>query len=135
MSKSDKLEKAVIYLLDDEQTIRKKIASAVTDSEASVYYDVDKKPGISNLLTILSCCTNQSIEELVEQCKDMNYGEFKKLVADALVSKLKPIQERYYEILNSKELDEILTNGAQKASYFAYKMISKVKRKMGIGRK
>ena len=135
MSKSDKLEKAVIYLLDDEATIRKKISSAVTDSEASVYYDVDKKPGISNLLTILSCCTNKSIEELVEICKDMNYGEFKKMVADELVNKLKPIQERYYEILNSKELDEILTNGAQKASYFANKMISKVKRKMGIGRK
>lgn len=135
MSKSDKLEKAVIYLLDDEATIRKKISSAVTDSEASVYYDVDNKPGISNLLTILSCCTNKSIEELVEICKDMNYGEFKKMVADELVNKLKPIQERYYEILNSKELDEILTNGAQKASYFANKMISKVKRKMGIGRK
>lgn len=135
MSKSDKLEKAVIYLLDDEATIRKKISSAVTDSEASVYYDVDTKPGISNLLTILSCCTNKSIEELVEICKDMNYGEFKKMVADELVNKLKPIQERYYEILNSKELDEILTNGAQKASYFANKMISKVKRKMGIGRK
>ena len=135
MSKSDKLEKAVIYLLDDEATIRKKISSAVTDSEASIYYDVDKKPGISNLLTILSCCTNKSIEELVEICKDMNYGEFKKMVADELVNKLKPIQEKYYEILNSKELDEILTNGAQKASYFANKMISKVKRKMGIGRK
>ena len=135
MSKSDKLEKAVIYLLDDEATIRKKISSAVTDSEASVYYDVDNKPGISNLLTILSCCTNKSIEELVEICKDMNYGEFKKMVADELVNKLKPIQERYYEILNSKELDEILTNGAQRASYFANKMISKVKRKMGIGRK
>lgn len=135
MSKSDKLEKAVIYLLDDEATIRKKISSAVTDSEASVYYDVDNKPGISNLLTILSCCTNKSIEELVEICKDMNYGEFKKMVADELVNKLKPIQEKYYEILNSKELDEILTNGAQKASYFANKMISKVKRKMGIGRK
>ena len=135
MSKSDKLEKAVIYLLDDEATIRKKISSAVTDSEASIYYDVDKKPGISNLLTILSCCTNKSIEELVEICKDMNYGEFKKMVADELVNKLKPIQEKYYEILNSKELDEILTAGALKASYFANKMISKVKRKMGIGRK
>lgn len=135
MSKSDKLEKAVIYLLDDEATIRKKIGSAVTDSEASVYFDVENKPGISNLLTILSCCTNKSIEELVEICKDMNYGEFKKMVADELVNKLKPIQDRYYEILNSKELDEILTEGALKASYFANKMISKVKRKMGIGRK
>lgn len=135
MSKSDKLEKAVIYLLDDEATIRKKIGSAVTDSEASVYFDVENKPGISNLLTILSCCTNKSIEELVEVCKDMNYGEFKKMVADELVNKLKPIQDRYYEILNSKELDEILTAGALKASYFANKMISKVKRKMGIGRK
>ena len=65
----------------------------------------------------------------------MNYGEFKKAVADALVLKLKPIQEKYNEILNSKELDEILTEGAQKASYFANKTLSKMKRKMGIGRK
>ena len=135
MSKSDKLEKAVIYLLDDEAVIRKKIASAVTDSEAQVYYDPVNKPGISNLLTILSCCTNKSIEQLVLECKDMNYGEFKKVVADAVISKLAPIQKRYQEILNSHELDEILTAGASKASYFANKMISKVKRKMGIGRK
>lgn len=135
MSKSDKLEKASIFLLDDEATIRKKIASAVTDSEAAIYFDQEKKPGISNLLTILSCCTNKSIDTLVEECKEMNYGEFKKAVADALVLKLKPIQEKYNEILNSKELDEILTEGAQKASYFANKTLSKMKRKMGIGRK
>ena len=65
----------------------------------------------------------------------MNYGEFKKMVADELVNKLKPIQERYYEILKSQELDDILTEGAQKASYLAQKTLSKMKRKMGIGRK
>ena len=135
MSKSDKLEKASIFLLDDEATIRKKIASAVTDSEAKVYFDQENKPGISNLLTILSCCTLKSIDELVEDCKDMNYGEFKKIVADALVEKLMPIQQRYNEILNSEELDLILTEGAKKASYFANKTITKMKRKMGIGRK
>ncbi len=135
MSKSDKLEKAVIYLLDDEQTIRKKIGSAVTDSEASIYFDQEKKPGISNLLTILSCCSGKSIDELVIECQGLNYGDFKKKVADSVVNKLKPIQEKYLKILNSKELDEILTNGALKASYFASKMVSKIKRKMGIGRK
>ena len=135
MSKSDKLEKASIFLLDDEQTIRKKIASAVTDSEASIYFDQENKPGISNLLTILSCCTDKPIDTLVEECKNMNYGDFKKCVADALVLKLKPIQEKYIEILNSKEIDEILTEGAQKAIYFANKTLSKMKRKMGIGRK
>lgn len=135
MSKSDPVEKASIYLLDDEATIRRKIASAVTDSEASIYYDVEKKPGVSNLLTIMSCCSGKSIEELVEECKGMGYGEFKAKVADSVVAKLKPIQEKYYEILKSPELDKILTEGAQKASYFASKMVAKMKRKMGLGRK
>lgn len=135
MSKSDKLEKAVIYVLDDEPTIRKKIASAVTDSEASVYYDPINKPGISNLLQILASCQNISIEEAVNLCKDMNYGEFKKVVADAVVQLIIPLQERYNQILKSPELDLVLTSGAEKASYLARKTISKVRRKMGIGRK
>ena len=135
MSKSDPIEKASIYLLDDEATIRKKIASAVTDSEAKIYYDVENKPGVSNLLTIMSCCSGKSIDELVEECQGMGYGEFKTKVAESVINKLKPIQERYYEILKSPELDQILTEGAQKASYFAGKMVSKMKRKMGLGRK
>lgn len=135
MSKSDPVDKATIFLLDEENVIRKKIASAVTDSEAKIYFDEENKPGISNLLTIYSVIKNISIDEAVEHFKDYNYGDFKKEVADAVILELKPIQERYNNIINSPELDEILNKGRDYASFKASKMISKVKRKMGLGRK
>lgn len=135
MSKSDPVDKATIFLLDEENVIRKKIASAVTDSEAKIYYDEENKPGISNLLTIYSVIKNISIDDAVEHFKDYNYGDFKKEVADAVILELKPIQERYNNIIDSPELDEILNKGRDYASFKASKMISKVKRKMGLGRK
>lgn len=134
MSKSDPNEKSCIYLTDPENVIRKKIGSAVTDSETCVKYDVENKPGISNLLTILSACTNKSISELEIEFKDSNYGTFKKAVADAVVELLKPIQEKFTEYVNSKELDEILNKGRDNASYAASKMIRKVYKKIGLGR-
>lgn len=135
MSKSDPIEKASIFLTDPENIIRKKIASAVTDSDGLVKYDVTNKPGISNLLTIASCVTNKSIKELEEQFEGIGYGEFKKFVADALISHLAPIQAKYQELLNSPTLDVILDQGAFKATYFAKKTLRKVRNKMGIGRK
>lgn len=135
MSKSDPIEKASIYMDDPENVIRKKIASAVTDSDGIISYDPENKPGITNLLSIMSCCTNYSVEELVEKYQGLGYGEFKKAVADAVVSVVVPIQEKYNELINNKALlDEILDAGANKASYFARKTLSKVKRKMGLGR-
>ena len=135
MSKSDPVEKASIFLLDDEATIRRKIASAVTDSEAKIYYDPDNKPGISNLLTILSCCTNTSIDDLVKKYQNASYADFKKEVAEAVVNTLSPLQQKYYEYINSPLLDEILNDGAMKAKMVASKMVAKMKRKMGLGRK
>lgn len=136
MSKSDPLEKACIYLDDTEAVIRKKIASSVTDSDGIIKYDPENKPGISNLLCILSCCTGKEISELESEYQGIGYGDFKKAVADAVVNLLIPIQEKYTNILNNKEyVDKILDEGAQKASYFARKTLSKLKHKMGIGRK
>ncbi|CDD21801.1 tryptophan--tRNA ligase [Firmicutes bacterium CAG:313] len=135
MSKSDPLEKASIYLDDSEAIIRKKIASAVTDSDGIIKYDEVNKPGISNLLNILSCCTNKSISDLETEFEGVGYGEFKKAVADAIITLLMPIQEKYEKILADKDyLNKVLDDGAQKASYFARKTLSKVKRKMGVGR-
>lgn len=135
MSKSDPLEKASIYLDDSEAIIRKKIASAVTDSDGIIKYDEVNKPGISNLLNILSCCTNKSISDLETEFEGVGYGEFKKAVADAIITLLMPIQEKYEKILADKNyLNKVLDDGAQKASYFARKTLSKVKRKMGVGR-
>ena len=135
MSKSDPVEKSCIYLDDPENVIRKKIASAVTDSDGEIKYDPVNKPGVSNLLTIMSCCTNKSVETLEQELSGMGYGDFKKAVADSVVELLKPIQEKYNTYLNDKNLiDTVLDQGAEKASYFARKTITKVKRKMGLGR-
>ena len=135
MSKSDPDQKACLFLLDEENVIRKKIGSAVTDSEGSIIYDPVNKPGVSNLLTIMACCSGKSIEDLVTEYNGKGYGEFKKAVADSVVNVLKPIQEKYKEYINSPYIDEVLNQGREKASYFAAKMVSKVKRKMGLGRK
>ena len=135
MSKSDPIEKSCIYLTDPENIIRKKIASAVTDSEGTVKYDVENKPGISNLLTIASCVTNKPIKEIEAEFEGKGYGDFKKYVADALIAHLSPIQAKYQELINSSTLDEILDKGAEKATHFARKTLRKVRNKMGIGRK
>ncbi|KGX92687.1 tryptophanyl-tRNA synthetase [Pontibacillus halophilus JSM 076056 = DSM 19796] len=134
MSKSDENQKAFISMLDDEKTIMKKFKSAVTDSEGVVKYDKENKPGVSNLLTIMSVFTDESIETLEERYQDAGYGTFKTDVAQSVIAVLKPIQERYYELLESEELDEILDQGAEKANFHANKMLKKAKKAMGIGR-
>ncbi|RIA75767.1 tryptophanyl-tRNA synthetase [Anaeroplasma bactoclasticum] len=135
MSKSDPNPKAFISLLDEIPVIKKKIKSAVTDSDGVIKFDPDNKPGISNLLTILSCCTNTPIEELVEKYKDSNYATFKEDVANAVVAELEPIQKRYYEIIDSPMLDSVLDSGRDYAKYLAQRKLSKVYNKVGLGRK
>ena len=134
MSKSSTNPKGIIYLLDDETTIRKKIMSAVTDSEGKVYYDENNKPGISNLLTIYSYFKNINIKEAEEYFKDYNYGNLKKAVADIVVENLKNIQNKYNEIINSKELDEILDNGKNKMNEYAKVKYEDIRNKVGLGR-
>lgn len=134
MSKSSTNQKGIIYLLDDEATLRKKIMSAVTDSEGKVYYDENLKPGISNLLTIYSYFKNINIKETEEYFKDYNYGNLKKEVADIVVENLLKIQNRYNEIINSKELDEILDNGKNKMNEYAKAKYEEIRKKVGLGR-
>lgn len=135
MSKSDPNPKGYISLLDDLAVIKKKIKSAVTDSDGTIKYDVDNKPGISNLLTILSCCTNTPIKDLEEKYKDSNYATFKEDVANAVVAELEPIQAKYNELINSDEIDRVLDEGRDYASYLAKKKLDKVYNKVGLGRK
>lgn len=135
MSKSDPIEKACIFMLDEPNIIRKKIASAVTDSDGTIKFDPINKPGISNLLTIMSCATNKSIQELEQEFDGKGYGDFKKAVGDAVVAMLEPIQVRYKELINSDEIDKILDEGREKASYLANKTLRKIKKKIGLGRK
>ena len=135
MSKSDENQKATIFVLDEPKVIEKKIKSAVTDSEGIVKYDKDNKPGISNLLSIYSAFTGETIGQLEQQFEGKNYGVFKQAVADVVIEGLRPLRERYHEILNSEELDQILDNGAQKANMVANKMLKKMENAMGLGRK
>lgn len=134
MSKSSENPKGIIYLLDDEKTIRKKIMSAVTDSDATICYDPENKPGISNLLTIYTSLKEITIEETLNHFKDYNYGNLKKEVADVVVEKLTEIQIKYNEIINSKELDKILDAGKEKTIEIAKKKYEEVMQKMGLGR-
>ena len=135
MSKSDPNPKAYISLLDDPNIIKKKIKSAVTDLDAKVAYDPENKPGISNLLTILSCCTDTPINELIKKYENSNYANFKEDVANAVVDELLPIQQKYQELINSPYLDEVLDEGRDYAKSLARRKINKVYNRVGLGRK
>ena len=131
MSKSES-DKGTIYLLEDLAITRKKIMSATTDSGCEIIFDVDNKPGISNLLTIMSSLTGKEIDELEKIYKGKGYGEFKKDVADVVCSYIKDIQDKVKEIQESGVIDKILEEGAKKASLYAYKKLAKVYRKVGL---
>lgn len=136
MSKSSENKKSFISMLDDEKQIMKKVKSAVTDSDNEVRYDKENKPGISNLLSIYSLCSGKTIEQLTEEYEGKGYGQFKNDVAEAVIETLKPIQKRYYELIDSvDELDNILDEGARKAYKVASEMLEKVEQAMGLGRK
>ncbi|AGT31135.2 tryptophanyl-tRNA synthetase [Geobacillus genomosp. 3] len=135
MSKSDPNPKAFITLLDDAKTIEKKIKSAVTDSEGTIRYDKEAKPGISNLLNIYSILSGQPIDELERQYEGKGYGVFKADLAHVVIQALEPIQERYYHWLESEELDRVLDDGAEKANRIASEMVRKMEQAMGLGRR
>ena len=135
MSKSDPNPKSNVCLLDDLAQIRNKIKGAVTDSDTHIKYDPINKPGISNLITIYSCITGLKIEDIEEKYKESNYQMFKADCAEVVVNEIKPIQERYNELINSSELDQILDEGRDYATYLSNKKIRKVMDKVGLGRK
>ena len=135
MSKSDPNQKATIRLLDSPKEIEKKIKSSVTDSEGIVAFDPENKPGVSNLLTIESALTDVSISTLVQKYEGKGYGDFKASVAGVIIDHLTPIQQRYEQLLNSSELDEILDLGATKAQAIANDTLTKMEAAMGLGRR
>ncbi|GAF66881.1 tryptophanyl-tRNA synthetase [Bacillus sp. TS-2] len=135
MSKSNPNPKSFISMLDEPNVIRKKVKSAVTDTDGKIKFDRENKPAISNLLTIYSLCSKLSIKEIEERYEDKGYGDFKQDLAEVIIEELEPIQKKYHELLNSDELDLILDQGAQKANFVAQKMIKKAENAMGLGRK
>lgn len=133
MSKSDPNQAGVVYLLDPPAAIRKKIKSAVTDSGGEIVAREDK-PGISNLLGILSAVTGQTVPELeARYAGQTQYGPFKEEVAEAVVTLLEPIQKRYQEVSGDKAyLNQVFKAGAEAAQKRAYRMLAKVYRKVGF---
>ncbi|MFO7262555.1 MAG: tryptophan--tRNA ligase [Bacillota bacterium] len=132
MSKSNPNPNSKILLQDEPDVIRKKIRRAVTDSEAVVRYDKEKKPAISNLLTIYALLSGEPMAAIEQRYAGQGYGTFKNDLAELLIEKLAPLQERYREWLNSPELDTVLQIGAEKASRIAARTMDLVKERMGI---
>ena len=135
MSKSDTNPNNFIGLLEDPKKITKKIKRAVTDSDeqANIYFDPQEKPGVSNLLTLLSLSTGKSIETLVPEYEDKMYGHLKGDVADAVVALLTPIQQRFAEFRNDRSyLNQVMREGAQKASERAEITLQKVYEAIGF---
>lgn len=132
MSKSDENPNASIYLMDDTDTIMRKCKKAVTDSLAVVAYS-DDQPGVKNLIDIYSSCTNKTPAEVEKEFEGKGYGDFKMAVGESVVSVLKPLQDRYYELSKDKAyIDKVIKENAEKADYYAQKTLRKVKKKVGF---
>lgn len=133
MSKSAENPLSRISLLDDEKTIKKAIMRATTDSEGAIYYDLENKPGISNLLNIYSSFSGMPVEDIVTRYEGRGYGDFKKDLVEVTVDALRPIRERFQEIRPSRELIHILRDGAEKANAVSEKTMKRVKERFGLG--
>lgn len=132
MSKSDENANAVVYILDDKDTIIRKFKRAVTDSDTEVRF-ADGKDGINNLISIYSCFTGKTVAEIEAEFAGKGYGDFKLAVGEACADALSGVQTRYNELLSDKAyLETIMKNGAEQASYFARKTLTKVKKKVGF---
>ena len=132
MSKSDETNKGCIYLLDDPKVARKKIMSAVTDSLNDIKLDKGNQPGLYNLIEIASALSGRSMEDIVEEFKGQGYGKLKGYVADVVCDTLEKIQGRYKEIIESRQIEKVLEEGAQKASAIANKTLDKAVKKIGL---
>ena len=132
MSKSDTNAKAFISMLDDADTIVRKVKSAVTDSEARVYYG-EGKDGVNNLMGIYSCCTGKDFAEIEQEFAGKGYGDFKAAVAGAVVEVLRPVKAEFDRLIADKAyLTACMEDGAKKASYFANKTLRKAMKKVGF---
>ena len=133
MSKSTQDPKGLINLMDEPSVITKKIKSAVTDTDGAIRFDRETKPGVSNLIGILSAVTGSSIESIESEFSGKGYGDLKGIVAEAVVSLTEPMQARTKELLaDSAELDKLLALGAEKASERAEQTLSDVYEKLGF---
>ena len=131
MSKSDPDPKSKVLVVDPPDVIRKKIRGAVTDSGTGVEYDRENKPGVSNLLDLMSAMTDRPIDDLVAEHGDLQYGYFKDAVADAVIDGLSDFQSRY-NALSDDDVLEVMAEGAVRAQESAQATIDEVKAVLGL---
>ncbi len=133
MSKSADSEAGLVQLLDDPKVVTKRIRSAVTDTGTQISYDPEAKPGVSNLLTIYSALTGESIEQLVARYEGKMYGHLKVDLAEVVVEALRPFRERSAEYLaDPGALDALLADGAERAAALAEPMLERVYERIGL---
>ena len=132
MSKSDENPNAIVYILDDRDTIIRKFKRAVTDSDTCVRY-AEGKDGINNLMSIYSCFTGKGFDEIEREFEGKGYGDFKLAVGEVTADALAPVQKRHAELLADKAyLEATMKKGAEEAAYYARKTLSKVQKKLGF---
>ena len=132
MSKSDENENAVVYILDSKDAILRKFRRAVTDSDTQIRF-AEGKDGINNLMTIYSCFTGKTMEEIEKEFDGRGYGDFKSAVGEVCADALAPVRMEFDRLMADKAyLEEIMKNGAAEAAHFARKTLSKVRRKIGF---
>ena len=132
MSKSDP-EDTYIAILDKPDVIRKKIRRAVTDCESVVAYDPENRPGVANLMSIMSALTGKSMDAIAVEFDGQGYGRFKDAVADAVIAALEPIQNEYDRISADKAyLQQVMDSGRERAAAIAHRTMLKVRKKLGI---
>jgi len=133
MSKSEISDGGCILIRHKPEDIMRSFKRAVTDSETSIRYDVENKPGISNLIQIYSVCTGKSFADIEAEFDGKGYGDFKSTVGEAVVELLRPIREESERLLADKAyLESVFKAGAEKASYVANKTLRKVYKKIGF---
>ena len=132
MSKSDENPNAVVYILDDRDTILRKFRRAVTDSDTAVRF-AEGKDGINNLMTIYGCFTGKTMAEIEKEFEGRGYGDFKAAVGEVTADALSPVQKRFAELLSDKAyLEAQMKKGAEEAAYVARRTLSKVQKKLGF---
>ena len=132
MSKSDTNPNATISILDEENVIIKKFKRAVTDSEMEVVFR-EGKDGINNLMTIYSAVTGKSLEDITAEFAGKGYGDFKAAVGEAVAEELRPVRERYKELMEDKaELERLMKQGAEIATKISSRTLTKARKKFGL---
>ena len=132
MSKSDENPNAYISMVEEDDVISSKIKKAVTDSIGKIAYN-DEQVALKNLINIYCAYSNKTPDEVVRDYDGKNYGQFKADLTQAVIEGIRPVRERYKELINNKDhLEKIYKKGAEEARYSARKMIRKVYRKIGF---